>query len=90
MKHDTIALLTDFGYDSPFTGIMKGVIAKINPSAKIADLNNGIAPGDIFAAGFELSISEKYFDKTVFVCVVDPTVGSKRKIIIAESEKNLF
>jgi S-adenosylmethionine hydrolase len=42
-----IALLTDFGEEDPFVGIMKGVIANIAPQAKLVDITHEIPPGDI-------------------------------------------
>ena len=49
-----IALTTDFGYKDPFVGIMKGVIAGINPQARIIDLSHGVAPQDIMGAALIL------------------------------------
>ena len=37
-----ITLTTDFGYKDPFVGIMKGVIAGINPNVQVVDLSHGI------------------------------------------------
>jgi S-adenosylmethionine hydrolase len=54
MKPDpVITLTTDFGYDDPFAGVMKGVMLKICPPAKIIDLTHGIRPQDIL--GLHLS-----------------------------------
>lgn len=90
LKYNTIVLLTDFGTDSPFAGIMKGVIKGINPDVSIIDLNHGIPPGDVMTASFELGISAEYFSGTIFVCVVDPGVGTKRKILLAKTKNNLI
>ncbi len=48
-----ISLLTDFGLDDNFVGIMKGVILKINPRAKILDICHEVRPQDIFQAADE-------------------------------------
>jgi len=45
-----ITLTTDFGIKDPFVGIMKGVIARINPHAIVVDLTHGIPPQNILAA----------------------------------------
>ncbi|MBN2041134.1 MAG: SAM-dependent chlorinase/fluorinase [Spirochaetes bacterium] len=90
-NHNIIALLTDFGNRDPFTGIMKGVIYSINPDAVITDLTNEIRPHNIFEGAFSLFESYKYFPAgTVFLCVVDPGVGGRRKSIIIESPDYFF
>ncbi|RKY92098.1 hypothetical protein DRQ15_03275, partial [candidate division KSB1 bacterium] len=71
-----ITLLTDFGWQDGYVGVMKGVIWGINPNVQIVDLSHDIAPQDIDAAAFVLKISYPYFPKdTVHVVVVDPGVG---------------
>lgn len=87
----TIALLTDFGYKSAYSGIMKGVIWSINPDANIADLSHAVGLGDLTEAFFVLEESFDYFPKgTVFVGVIDPGVGSDRKIIAMECSGRFF
>lgn len=86
-----IVLLTDFGEGSIFVGEMKGSILKINPYATILDLTNSIRPQNIFQAAFLLKYSYKYFPKnTIFLCVVDPEVGSVRKPIAIKSTNYYF
>jgi len=83
----TIAILTDFGAQDPYVGIMKGVIAGINPHARIVDLNNQIPPGDIQRAAFVLWQSRVYFPRgTIFLTVVDPGVGTHRRPIIVRAD----
>ncbi len=87
----TIAILTDFGSQDPFVGIMKGVIAGINPGAQHIDLNNQIPPGDIQRAAITLWQSRDYFPKgTTFLTVVDPGVGTQRRSIILKSDGYTF
>lgn len=75
-----ITLLTDFGLQDGYVGVMKGVIANINPELSVVDLTHQIPPQDITAARFVLLNTYPYFPSdTVYVAVVDPGVGSKRK-----------
>ncbi len=91
MKDPVIALVTDFGEDDFFTASMKGVILKINPSVRILDITHRIPSFDVTAAGFILSASFKYFPaQTIFVAVVDPGVGSQRRILLARTEEYYF
>ena len=86
-----IALLTDFGTADPYVGIMKGVILSINPVAKIVDVTHEIPPQSVLGAGFHLRNCVTYFpDGTLFVAVVDPGVGTKRKILYGESKRHRF
>jgi len=82
-----ITLLTDFGIEDEYVGIMKGVILSINPSAVIVDITHHISPQDIMDAAYRIKSSYKYFpEKTVHLIVVDPGVGSARPIIAAQIE----
>lgn len=78
-----ITLTTDFGAQDSFAGIMKGVIAQINPRAQVVDLTHGIPAQNILAAAMTLSHAVKYFpQQTIHVVVVDPGVGSARRPIL--------
>lgn len=82
MTENYITLLTDFGLQDVYVGIMKGVIATINPHVKIIDLTHQIPPQNILAGRFALRNAFPYFPKnTVHVAVVDPCVGSERKVL---------
>ncbi len=81
-----VTLLTDFGLEDAYAGVMKGVILSINPRANIIDMTHGVRPGDIPGAQFILRNSVKYFPKgSVHVVVVDPGVGSGRRAIIVRA-----
>ncbi|HXL37201.1 MAG TPA: SAM-dependent chlorinase/fluorinase [Ktedonobacteraceae bacterium] len=77
-----IALMTDFGIGDGDVGVMKGVIAGITPDAHIIDITHNIGPQNVSSGAWILATSYRYFPKnTVFVCVVDPGVGSTRGAI---------
>jgi len=86
-----IALLTDFGTKDYFVGAMKGAILSINRQAVIVDITHEVPPQDILAASFTLRACYKNFpEKTIFVAVVDPGVGSERRAILLETESCYF
>ncbi len=86
-----VTLLTDFGLEDEYVGVMKGVILGINPSAVLVDLSHQVSPGDVVRAGWLLAWSWTYFSKgTVHVVVVDPGVGSKRQILCLEHKGHIF
>ncbi len=86
-----IAFISDFGTRDSYAGTVKGVIATINPSARIIDITHGIPPHDIMAGALTLGATYRYFPKgTIFLAVVDPGVGSDRKAMIASAGDYLF
>lgn len=91
MKTSVIALMTDFGEDDFFVPSLKGTILKINPLARIVDITHRVRSFDIAGAGFILFSCYKYFpEKTIFLIIVDPGVGTSRRILLAETERYFF
>src|SRR6266704_2407933 len=90
-SHPVIALLTDFGIGDGDVGVMKGVIAGITPGAHIIDITHEIAPQRIPSGAWILASAYRYFPtNTVFVCVVDPGVGSSRGAIALHAGEWFF
>src|SRR6185437_14209200 len=76
-----------FGVKDDAVGICKAVMLGIAPHATIIDITHQVTPFDIAEAGRFLAGSAPYFPRdAVFVAVIDPTVGSTRKAIIAKSK----
>jgi S-adenosylmethionine hydrolase len=81
-----IALLTDFGTRDYYVGAMRGVVLGICPDATLVDITHDVPPQDIATAALELGAAYTYFPSgTVFLCVVDPGVGSSRKALAADA-----
>ncbi|BBA79143.1 hypothetical protein RGRSB_0578 [cyanobacterium endosymbiont of Rhopalodia gibberula] len=75
-----IALLTDFGLQDGYVGIIKGVIHCINPYLTVIDIAHEIDPQNIAAGRFCLMNAYPFFPNgTVYVAVIDPGVGSRRR-----------
>jgi len=82
MPGNLLTLLSDFGLQDGYVGVMKGVIAQVNPDLVVVDLTHQIPPHDIAAARFSLMSAYAHFPQgTVHVAVVDPGVGSTRRAI---------
>lgn len=85
-----IAILTDFG-NSEYLGAMKGVIYSINENSRIIDLYNFVNHQNIKEAAWILYNNYKYFPKnTIFLCVVDPGVGSNRQCLAIKTKNYFF
>jgi S-adenosyl-L-methionine hydrolase (adenosine-forming) len=90
-KIDHISLMTDFGLQDIYVGVMKGVIERICPAVRVTDLSHGIAPQNIPLASLMLSAALPYFSpSTLHVVVVDPGVGSSRSILYAQTDRGHF
>lgn len=86
-----ITLTTDFGLTDPYVAMMKGVILSINPVARLVDISHQIGSGSIFQAAVLIRETVPFFAKgTVHVAVVDPGVGSDRRLIGIETESHYF
>lgn len=86
-----ITLTTDFGLKDPFAGLMKGVIAGINPKANVIDLTHNIQRHNIFEASQTISMSYRYFPPgTIHVVVVDPGVGGNRRPLLVVTGDHFF
>ena len=65
---------------------MRGVALGICPDVTLADITHEIAPQDVLGGALELAAAYKFFPhSTVFLCVVDPGVGSARRGLAAEA-----
>jgi S-adenosylmethionine hydrolase len=85
-----IALLTDFGTRDPYVATMKGVLAA-RTDVPVHDLSHDLAPFDVLGGAWFLSAVVRYWPAgTIFVCVIDPGVGTSRNIIAVESEGRIF
>jgi len=86
-----ITLLTDFGDAGYYVGSMKGVIVNINPDIQIVDISHTVSPQNIEEGAFILKQVYHYYPEgTIHVVVVDPGVGSARRIIAVDSGDYIF
>ena len=86
-----ITLLTDFGLDDPYVGIMKGVVLSINPRAKIVDLTHKIEAGAVLQGAILILEAFPFFPKgSVHVAVIDPGVGGERSPVVVDVAGHLF
>lgn len=82
--HSHISLLTDYGLQDEFVGVMKSVIADMAPHVRVTDLTHGITPFDVRAGSLALARAVQYVPAGIVVAVVDPGVGSTRRAIAVE------
>ena len=87
----TIVFMTDFGVVDDSVAICRGVMYSIMPDVRVVDLTHQVTPFSILdGARFLYGATPYYPAGTVFVVVVDPTVGSARKAIVAKSKRGQY
>jgi len=82
--HNHVSLLTDYGLDDEFVGVVKSVIVDLAPHVRITDITHGIAPFDVRAGSLALARAIQYVPAGIVIAVVDPGVGSDRRAIAVE------
>ena len=89
--NNTIVFQSDFGLVDGAVSAMEGVSLQVDESIKIHHLTHDITPYNIFEASYRLFQTVEYWPSgTVFVSVVDPGVGSKRKSVVALTKDNHY
>jgi S-adenosylmethionine hydrolase len=85
MSRPVITLLTDYGADSEFPGICRGVISRICPDATVIDISHGIARHDVRHGALVLRSALAFMPVGVHVAIVDPQVGTERRAVAIRS-----
>jgi S-adenosylmethionine hydrolase len=87
----TVVFMTDFGIVDDSVALCKGVMYGITPNLRIVDLTHQVNAFSIRDGARFLFGTTPYFPSgTVFVAVVDPTVGSTRKAVVVKSKRGQF
>jgi S-adenosylmethionine hydrolase len=82
MDPGIVTLTTDFGLGGPYVAAMKGVLLGQAPGARIVDVCHTISPQNILEGAFVLAaIVDSFPAGTVHLVVIDPGVGTDRKLI---------
>ena len=86
-----LVLMSDFGESERFVASMKGVAVGVDPGLRIHDLTHQIEPFNIWQASYVLAGTIDYWPEgTVFVCVVDPGVGTERRSVVVRTRSGHY
>jgi S-adenosylmethionine hydrolase len=91
-----VTLLTDFGAADWYVAAVKGTLLRVAGErgaapVTLVDVTHEVAPGDVAGGAFHLAAAAPAFPPdTVHLAVVDPGVGSDRRILVAEAAGALF
>lgn len=84
---NALILQTDFSLKDGAVSAMKGVAFSVDSNLKIFDLTHEIPPYNIWEGAYRLYQTASYWPKgSVFVSVVDPGVGTKRKSVVLKTK----
>ncbi|MDX1630706.1 MAG: SAM-dependent chlorinase/fluorinase [Thermoanaerobaculia bacterium] len=87
-----VTLLTDFGVRDYYVGAVKGTLLRLTREPlQLVDLTHEIEPGAIATGAFVLGAAwETFPSPTVHLVVVDPGVGSDRRILVVDRDGHRF
>jgi S-adenosyl-L-methionine hydrolase (adenosine-forming) len=87
-----ITFLSDFGFEDPFLGVCKGVIARIAPGVRVLDVMHMINPQDVEQAAAVLASAVPYLPSpAVHLVVVDPfRATAVRGVAIRTGDGSVF
>ena len=86
-----LVLFTDFGLEGPYTGQMTAVLQQAAPAVPVVSLFADLPAGQPKPAAYLLAAYAAWFAaETVFLCVVDPGVGSDRGALIVEADGRFY
>ena len=86
-----LTLLTDFGLTDYYVAAVKGTVLRLAPGTVLVDISHDVPAGDVETASFLLAAAFPSFPAgTVHLAVVDPGVGSERRILAVRTASDPF
>jgi S-adenosyl-L-methionine hydrolase (adenosine-forming) len=86
-----LTLTTDFGTEGPYVAAMKGIVLSLSPGTQLVDVCHRITPQNVLEGAFVLAaIVDAFASGTVHLVVVDPGVGTDRRLIAAKIADQWF
>lgn len=83
--------MTDFGLEGPYTGQMKAVLAREAPGVPVIDLFSDAPAGDPMSGAYLLAAYGTWWPPgSVFLCVIDPGVGTERAAVIVKADERWY
>ncbi|HEV3165499.1 MAG TPA: SAM-dependent chlorinase/fluorinase [Isosphaeraceae bacterium] len=91
MKPGILTMTTDFGSEGPYVAAVKGIVLSLAPGTQIVDVSHTIAPQNILEGAFVLAgIIDAFPPGTVHLAVIDPGVGTDRRLVAAQVAEQWF
>ncbi len=91
MRPGILTLTTDFGSGGPYVAALKGVVLGLAPGTLLVDVCHAVSPQNILEGAFVLgAIVDAFPAGTVHLAVVDPGVGTERRLVAASVADQWF
>lgn len=91
MPQPVITVTTDFGSADSYVGQMKGEILRVNPDVRLIDVTHEVPAQDVTRAALILNdIVDSFPPETIHLAVIDPGVGSNRRLVAVEMAGQRF
>jgi S-adenosylmethionine hydrolase len=81
-----ISFLSDYGRADEFVGVCHAVMLDIAPAVRIVDVTHDVPPFDVRAGALTLVRALQYLPEGVVLAIVDPGVGTERRMVAVEVE----
>jgi S-adenosyl-L-methionine hydrolase (adenosine-forming) len=88
--HTFVSFLSDFGHTDEFVGVCHAVMLEFAPHVRVVDITHEIPPHDVRAGALTLSRSVQYLPVGIVLAVVDPGVGTDRRIVAVEAGRGVL
>ncbi len=86
-----VLFYTDFGVAGPYLAQAHAAVLAVEPRLTVLDACSDLPPFDARAAAYLLpAVAAHYPPGSVFVCVVDPGVGTERPAVVLEAGGRWF
>src|SRR5687768_15248318 len=86
-----VTLLTDFGLADSYVAAMKAVLIRTCPDARLIDVTHQVPRHDVLCGSITLERAVDGFPPgTIHLAVVDPGVGSDRRLLVARVNDQLI
>jgi S-adenosylmethionine hydrolase len=84
-------MLTDFGARDSYVASMRGAVLSLCREAILVDISHDVSPQNVSEAAFILEGCRHSFpDRTVFLVVVDPGVGTQRRGLVVTEDRKTY
>ena len=81
-----VSFLSDYGRTDEFVGVCHAVMLDIAPAVRIVDVSHDVPPFDVRAGALTLVRAVQYLPEGVVLAIVDPGVGTDRRMVAVEVE----
>jgi hypothetical protein len=89
-KYVTFSFLSDYGLADEFVGVCTGVVLSFAPEVRVLDITHEIPAHDVRAGALTLVRAVQYLPPGVVMAVVDPGVGTERRLVAAQTAAHVL